>query len=316
VPPGFVVDYVTALPGKPNSMTFGPDERLYVAVMEGQIWSVTQTGEETVFAEGFTVPVALAFEPGTDRLYVSSRAGPQEAQVSVIDGGEVRAVLTGVPCCYAGMHAANGIAFGPDGHGYVAVGAQSDHGEILNTDQLADLHPWEASILRFSPDGSEVAPFARGLRNAYDIAWDAAGRLFASDNAPDFGPPDEFHLVEPGGEHGYPWYACDECFAAPPEATLVAPLHDLVPHGAPTGLTAYLADQFPGYYNNLFLTLWSAFEGAQKVVRFGPGGIGMTDFATGFAAPIDVTVGPSGSLYVADWATGVIVRISYQEDPG
>ena len=40
-----------------------------------------------------------------------------------------------------------------------------------------------------------------------------------------------------------------------------------------------------------------------------------TFLATGFAAPIDVTVGPEGSLYVADWATGNIVRISYVGDP-
>ena len=48
-------------------------------------------------------------------------------------------------------------------------------------------------------------------------------------------------------------------------------------------------------------------------MRFGPGGEGMTDFATGFAEPADVTVGPDGSLYVADWATGVVFRIFYGE---
>jgi hypothetical protein len=72
-----------------------------------------------------------------------------------------------------------------------------------------------------------------------------------------------------------------------------------------------LHDAIPGYYDNILLTLWSAFSGAQKIVRFGPGGEGMTDFATGFAAPVDVTVSPTGSLYVADWATGIIFEISY-----
>ena len=37
----------------------------------------------------------------------------------------------------------------------------------------------------------------------------------------------------------------------------------------------------------------------------------MTDFATGFAAPVDVTVGPQGTLFVADWATGIIFEIRY-----
>jgi len=72
-----------------------------------------------------------------------------------------------------------------------------------------------------------------------------------------------------------------------------------------------LADQFPGYYNSLFITLWSSFVGAQKVVRMTPGGGSAVNFATGLAAPIDVAVSADGSLYVADWATGIIFRISY-----
>jgi len=83
------------------------------------------------------------------------------------------------------------------------------------------------------------------------------------------------------------------------------------PSSSPTGIIAYLDDQFPGYYNSLFLTLWSAFPAAQKVVHVGPGGTAPHNFATGLASPIDVTVGPDGSLFVADWATGIIFKISY-----
>jgi glucose/arabinose dehydrogenase len=212
------------------------------------------------------------------------------------------------------MHSANGIAFGPDGYGYVAVGARADHGEILggpNDGEQDELHPFEASILRFSPDGTQVEVYARGLRNSFDIAWDAKGRLFAADNMPDFGPPEEFNLVEPGGEHGYPWYDCDACFPAPDDLSLVPPIHTFVAHSAPTGVTAYLDDDFPGYFDSLFVTLWSAFPEAQRIVWFGPGGVETTTFATGFAAPIDLTVGPDGALYVADWATGIIFRIAY-----
>ena len=153
--------------------------------------------------------------------------------------------------------------------------------------------------------------YARGFRNAYDIAWDANGDLYATDNAPDYGPPEEFHRVIPGGEHGYPWYECDTCFAPPADVEMIPPIYEFISHSAPTGVTAYLAYQFPGYYNSLFVTLWSAFEGAQKVVRFIPSSAEAGDFAMGFAAPIDVTVSPNGSLYVADWATGIIFKISY-----
>lgn len=295
----------------PTSLTFGPDGLLYVALQEGRIVTVDQNGAVAPFIEGLYVPVALTFAPDSGRLYVSSRVSNSEAQVSVVEGTQITPILTGVPCCYAGMHAANGLAFGPEGSLYLAVGARADHGEVLDTDIQDELHPWEASVLRLDQAGNVLDVYARGLRNAYDIAWDADGRLFAADNAPDHGPPDEFHLVQPGGEHGYPWYDCDNCFSAPAGVEVIPPLHELIPHGAPTGITVYLAEQFPGYYNNIFLTLWSAFEGAQKVVRFNPGGTEMTDFATGFAAPIDVAVSPGGSLYVADWATGVLFRITY-----
>ena len=55
----------------------------------------------------------------------------------------------------------------------------------------------------------------------------------------------------------------------------------------------------------------SAFPEAQRVVWFSPGGEDMATFATGFAAPINLTVGPDGAIYVADWATGIIFRIAY-----
>jgi sugar lactone lactonase YvrE len=320
VPEGFAVDVYGRIDGQPNVLTFGPDGLLYIGTMSGEIFTMDADGKTELYVDGFIAPAGLAFQPGTDRLYVSSRVVDQneggEAQVAVVEEGEVRPLITGLPCCYVAMHSANGIDFGPDGYGYVAVGARADHGEILSGPQMGEqdvLHPLEASILRFSPDGTVVEPYARGFRNAYDIAWDGDGRLYATDNMPDFGPPEEFNKVVAGGEHGYPWYDCEVCFAAPEGVEIVPPIYEFVAHSAPTGVTAYLDDAFPGFYNSLFVTLWSAFEGAQKVVWFAPGGEGdVSDFATGFAAPIDLTVGPDGALYVADWATGLIFRIWYE----
>ena len=317
VPPGFEAAYYARIDGQPNVLTFGPDGRLYVGTMAGEIFAVDSDGEAELYVDGFNAPAGLAFQPGTERLYVASRLVDQnvdgEAWVAVVEDGVVSELITGLPCCYVAMHSANGIAFGPDGYAYMAVGGRADHGEILSGPNAGDqdeLHPFEASILRFSPDGTKIEPFARGFRNAYDIAWDADGVLFTTDNMPDYGPPEEFNRVEPGGEHGYPWFDCDVCFKAPDDVEIVPPLHTFIAHSAPTGIAAYLDDEFPGYYNSLFVTLWSAFPDAQRVVWFSPGGEEMATFATGFAAPIDLTVGPDGALYVADWATGIIFRIA------
>lgn len=318
VPEGFEAMVFGRVEGQPNVLTFGPEGLLYVATMAGEIFRLDQSGAPELYVDGLNAPAGLAFQPGTERLYVSSRVVDQnvdgEAMVAVVEDGTVTPLITGLPCCYTAMHSANGIAFGSDGYGYVAVGGRADHGEILagpDAGEQDERHPYEASILRFSPDGTQVESYARGFRNSYDIAWDADGVLYATDNMPDYGPPEEFNRVEPGGEHGYPWFDCDVCFPAPDDVEIVPPLDTFVPHSAPTGVAAYLDDEFPGYYNSLFVTLWSAFPEAQKVVWFGPGGEGRADFATGFAAPIDLTVGPDGALYVADWATGLIFRIAY-----
>jgi glucose/arabinose dehydrogenase len=319
VPEGFAARYYARIDGQPTALTLGPDGLLYVATMDGVIYTVGAAGEVSIYVRGFLIPTGLAFQPGTEKLFVSDRAVDRniggEAQVSVVENGRSRPLITGLPCCYTSYHSANGIAFGPDGYGYVAVGARADHGEVLegpNKGEQDELHPLEASILRFTPDGRAVEPFARGFRNAYDIVWDANGELYATNNGPDFGPPEDFFKVVPGGEHGYPWYECDACFQSPADVEIVPPIHNFPPHSSPTGVTAYLDNQFPGYYNSLFVTLWSAFPGAQKVVWFGPGGGEAADFATGFAAPVDVTVGPDGSLYIADWATGIIFQIEYE----
>lgn len=328
VPDGFKATYLAYLsdtehpdrPQLPTSITFGPDSLLYVATTAGNIYSIDQEGNATLYIEGLTVPTGLTFQPGTDRLYISSRALDRnvdgEAQVSVVENGQISTVIDNLPCCYVAMHGPHGIAFGPDGYGYVGVGARADHGEVLDgTGRQDEMEPYEATILRFKPDGSEVEPYAFGFRNPYDLTWDATGNLWATDNgrdehSPDDVVPDELHLVQPGGQHGYPYYECPVCFGIPDDVELVPTWYEFQPHAVATGITTYLDNAFPGYYNSLFLTLWTALEYAERVMRFSPDGTHGT-FATGFAAPIDVTAGPDGALYVADYATGIIFKIEY-----
>jgi glucose/arabinose dehydrogenase len=328
VPDGFEASYFAYLPDTEHpdraqlltSITFGPDGMLYAATTSGNIYMIDQEGEATLFVEGLIVPTGIAFQPGTERMYVSSRVLDRnvdgEAQISVIENGEIDTLIDGLPCCYVAMHGPHGIAFGPDGYGYVGVGARADHGEVLDgSGEQDELQPYEATIIRFSPDGSEIEPYAFGFRNPYDIVWDANGNLWATDNgrdehAEDDIVPDELHLVEPGGQHGYPYYECPVCFGIPDDVELVPTWHEFTPHAVSAGITTYLDNVFPGYYNSQFLTLWTALDFAQRVMRFLPDGSNST-FATGFAAPIDVTVGPDGALYVADYATGIIFKIEY-----
>ena len=325
VPEGFEASYFAYLPNPEHpdralqltSLTFGPDGLLYVATTRGDIYAIDQNGKATLFADGLIVPTGLAFQPGTEKLYISNRVLDLnidgEGQVSVIENGVISTLFDGLPCCYVGMHGPNGIAFGPDGYGYVGVGGRADHGEILDGSNMPDeMQPLEATILRFNPDGSEVEPYAYGFRNPYDISWDADGRLFATDNGRDGEVADELHIVKPGAQHGYPYFDCPACLGIPDDVDLVETFHDFTPHAVATGIVTYLDNKFPGYYNSQFLTLWTAMDFAERVMRFLPDGSNST-FATGFAAPIDLTVGPDGALYVADYATGIIFKIAHTD---
>ncbi len=323
-PPGFEASVFARVDDFPTSLTFGPSGQLFVAGHSGTIYEIDAAGRVSAFVDGFVVPTGIAFQPGSQKLYVSSRVTDLnvggEGKISMVENGQVTTLFDGLPCCYLGMHGPNGIAFGPDGFGYVGVGGRADHGERLvepNVGQMDDMHPLEASILRFSPDGSLVEVYAHGFRNPYDIAWDATGSLFATDNGRDpdlesgLSPADELQLVIPGAEHGYPFYECSQCFGVPDGIEVIPPSLELIPHGAVTGVVAYTDEKHPNYYNDLFLVTWSAFEGAQKVVRYSPDSGESSDFATGFAQPIDITAGPDGNLYVADFATGLIYRLAF-----
>ncbi|MGH2591936.1 MAG: PQQ-dependent sugar dehydrogenase [Anaerolineae bacterium] len=322
VPPGFNVSYVGKLPGgeHPTSITFGPDGRLYASTMEGDVYVFDAAGNSSLYTSGFYLPIGLAFRPGTSDLYIASRtfppdAVPNEGKVTIVrPDGSKQDIVTGLPCCYTSIeHQPNSIAFGPDGKVYLSIGARADHGEEPGQpDVPATLTPYEAGILRFNPDGSGLERYAVGLRNPYDLAFDANGRLFATDNSPDFGPPDGLHHIVQGGHYGYPYYDCGICQKAPPDLVITPPIATFIPHAAITGITAYTSNAFPpNYTNDLFVVLWSAFPGAQKVVRVSTFPTAVSDFALGFASPIDVTQSPDGALLVADWATGHIFKISH-----
>jgi glucose/arabinose dehydrogenase len=243
-------------------------------------------------------------------------AVPNEGKVTLVRAdGSQQDIVTGLPCCYTpDMHQPNSLAFGPDGKLYLSIGARADHGETPGQpDVPGEGHPLEAGILRFNPDGSGLEKYASGLRNPYDLAFNAQGQLFATDNSPDFGPPDRLLRIVSGAHYGYPYYAnCEQCPPAPAGIQITPPYATFVPHAAVTGLTAYLGSQFPANYrNNLFVTLWSAFTGAQKVVRIQTAPFKMSDFVLGLANPIDVAVSPDGGLAVADWITGNVFEIRY-----
>ena len=117
-------------------------------------------------------------------------------------GASPQVIVSGIAA--ASVHNGGRIAFGPDGLLYIATG---DAGNRSNAQDAGNLN---GKILRVKPDGSPAdgnpSPGNRmwslGHRNVQGLAWDANGRLFATE----FGQNtfDEVNLIEPGKNYGWP----------------------------------------------------------------------------------------------------------------
>jgi glucose/arabinose dehydrogenase len=120
-------------------------------------------------------------------------------------------------------HPHPGITLSPDDRWvYLNSGSRTDHGEVApGTDVPEGTRevPLSSSILRVpaNPEAEIVIPaseaalrasgykFADGFRNAFDMAFNARGELFAADNGPDSDLPDALMWVREGHHFGFPW---------------------------------------------------------------------------------------------------------------
>lgn len=155
--------------------------------------------------------------------------------------GREQVLLRGIP--KNTFHNGGRIAFGPDGMLYVATGDAGDRALAQRLDSLA------GKVLRMTPTGGRPSdnPFPNSLvwtlghRNVQGLAFDRAGRLYASE----FGEKDvdELNLLRRGANYGWPVHegAGDDARFANPIASW-SPTSTASPSGlAIVGGSAYVA---------------------------------------------------------------------------
>ncbi|MBC7854519.1 MAG: hypothetical protein IAF94_13880, partial [Pirellulaceae bacterium] len=225
-------------------------------------------------------------------------------------------------------HGANGVVQGPDGWIYVACGNDAGVSAAHATLPTSPVKKPEAgAILRFSPDGKNSEIFAHGFRNIYDLDFNAHGQLFTVDSdgerdhhLPWYAPTRLFDVAE-GMHHGWVLQGHQRSWNRPAYFPDVAPRLCEIGRGSPTGVVVYRHTQFPeAYRGNVFSCCWTL----GKVYRFNlPLDVGRiphiprefleTTGDTGFA-PVDLTVGPNGDLFVAVGGRGTrgsVFRIAW-----
>ena len=237
---------------EPTTLAFGPDGRLFIGQLDGQIVALTLAGNNAVTAveliatpETFQTVLGIAFSPADGELYVSHTqlyggedGDPYPGTISRLAAPAYERidVITGLPVSTA-EHGTNGIVFDADGQLYIAQGGTSNNGvpgerfprpetplsaAILIADVTdpgfdgASVYepPGEASDTVILA-GGDVRVFAAGFRNVYDLVVHSNGNVYATDNGPN----------APDGEASAGCTEASEGVSGPDELNLVIDGH-------------------------------------------------------------------------------------------
>ncbi|MBX7207171.1 MAG: DUF1080 domain-containing protein [Verrucomicrobiaceae bacterium] len=170
--------------------------------------------------------------------------------------------------------------------------------------EMSDTEP-HAFTLKVSPDGGRVEMINAGMRNHFDIAFNALGDLFTYDSdmewdagTPWYRPTRIYHVVS-GGDYGFR-ESSGKLLSYCPD--VVPPLVEVGP-GCPTGVVSGLAAAFPAKYQNcIYACDWT--YGTLYAVQLKPHGAGyeakLEEFVTGKPLPLtDVVIGKDKAMYFA-----------------
>ena len=288
--------------------------------------------KSTVFYQGTDIDAAMGIAVLGNKVYVSAY---RNIFVFTDTDGDDKADRKEVLFTSIGQdhdHSVHAFVFGPDGRLYFnggnETGALMDAtGKVLvdvagNRIEQKNAPYQEGMAFRLEPDGSRVEVLGYNFRNPYELAVDAYGTVWQTDNDDDGNRSTRLNYVMEGGNFGYR----DEMSGAgwrTPRLGMSAEIprqhwHSddpgSVPNvringaGSPSGLTVYEGSLLPERFRGALLHA----DAGTSEVRAYPVRADRAGYASEVLPivsskrdrmfrPVDVATAPDGSIVIADW---------------
>jgi glucose/arabinose dehydrogenase len=292
-----------------TAMAFDAQGRLWVATADysdtGQdaVYVVPQSGATPkAVVTGLHTPLGLLWVG--DTLYVASKE--RVDAYAGFDGNAFAAPRT-IVAFPTGVGEVNGLALASDGRIQLGISAPCDH--CTPESELS------GAVVSFLPDGTDLQVDASGIRAPIGLAYfPGTSELFVTmnqrDDLGDQTPGDWLSIVQPGQAWGFPdcyGQGGSEC-AGKPGPVAVLDQHAAVSVvaivtgqlGTSTGTAALVAEWQTGTVQRVALRADGTAADGTKA----------TPYLTGVKNPFGVVVGPDNALYVGDWTTGTVYRVS------
>ncbi|MEY3746896.1 MAG: hypothetical protein RL194_355 [Pseudomonadota bacterium] len=313
----------------PWGMAFLPDGRILVTEKSGQLRMIENgkllpqpvAGAPKVVDSGQGGLLDVALHPqyaqnGWIYLSYSARGADgvgtevmrAKLQGMSLTGSEV--VFSQSPKISGGNHFGSRIVFDREGYLYITMGDRGDK------DRAQRLEQHIGKVVRLYDDGrvpadnpfagkSEALPeiFSLGHRNVQGAAvHPASGKIWTHEHGPQGG--DEINILAPATNYGWPvitygvnYFIGTKIGEGTHKTGMAQPLYKWVPSIAPSGMTFYTGDAYPGWKNSLFIGSLKF----QMLVRLTLDGDKVTKeerLLQGIGRVRDVRQGPDGLLYL------------------
>ena len=273
---------------------------------------------------GYTAPPPPAPTPDTPAGRGGGRGGAVAPSMTTIVRGRINArhewvdqqVIFRAP---ANLYTSDGTHFGSrfifdrDGHLFFSIGERG----VPRYAQ--DLSNPIGKIHRVNDDGSvpKDNPFVStanavptiwsyGHRNPQGLAWDPrSGRLWESEHGPTAG--DEINIIERGGNYGWGVVTRGRQpgITKVSEPGMIDPIVYYIPTFAPSGISFYSGDRYPGWKDTSLFVGGLAGQALRRLEIDGDRVTSQEVVFDQFGRVRDVVQGPDGYLYLAlQYATG------------